>query len=258
MNKTTKRPLIMIANDDGYRAKGFYKLIELMRNIGEVVAISTEKPMSGQSHSITNHEPLRVYQAENENDYKLYVCSGRPVDCVKIGYRFTEGRLPDLMVSGINHGSNASANVLYSGTMGAALEACMDGVPAIGFSLLDYSSKAEFDHIDSYVDTIARKVMSEGLPKGVCLNVNMPKISDTPIKGIKVCRQAKGRWNQVFEHRVDPFGRDYYWLTGEFIEEDVAEDTDLYALKNNYISIVPTMCDMTDNSSIRILKDWKL
>lgn len=253
-----KKPLILIANDDGYRARGFYKLIELMRKIGEVVAISTEKPMSGQSHSITNHEPLRVYLADQDVDYKLYVCTGRPVDCIKIGYRFTDGRMPDLVVSGINHGSNASSNVIYSGTMGAALEACMDGVPAIGFSVDSYSSNASFDHIDYYVDTIARRVLKEGLPKGVCLNVNMPKKSDEPIKGVKICRQAKGRWSQTFEQRVDPFGRDYYWLTGYFIEEDEGVDTDLYAIKNNYIAVVPTMFDMTSYSSMEMLKDWSL
>lgn len=253
-----KKPLILIANDDGYRAKGFYKLIELMRKIGEVVAISTEKPMSGQSHSITNHEPLRVYLAEQDVDYKLYVCTGRPVDCIKIGYRFTDGRLPDLVVSGINHGSNASSNVIYSGTMGAALEACMDGVPAIGFSVDSYSSNACFDHVDYYVDTIARRVLKEGLPKGVCLNVNMPKKSDEPIKGVRICRQAKGRWSQTFEQRVDPFGRDYYWLIGYFIEEDEGADTDLYAIKNNYIAVVPTMFDMTSYSTMEMLKDWSL
>lgn len=253
-----KKPLILIANDDGYRAKGFHKLIELMRKIGEVIAISTEKPMSGQSHSITNHDPLRVYLAEQDADYKLYVCSGRPVDCIKIGYRFTDGRMPDLVVSGINHGSNASSNVIYSGTMGAALEACMDGVPAIGFSVDSYSSNAEFDHIECYVDAIARRVLAEGLPKGVCLNVNMPKKSEEAINGVKICRQAKGRWSQTFEHRVDPFGRDYYWLTGYFIEEDEGVDTDLYAIKNNYIAVVPTMFDMTSYSSMEKLKDWNL
>lgn len=253
-----KKPLILIANDDGYRAKGFQKLIELMRRIGEVVAVSTEKSVSGQSHSVTNNEPLRAYLFEQDIDYKLYVCTGRPVDCIKIGYKFTDGRMPDLVVSGINHGSNASANVIYSGTMGAALEACMDGVPAIGFSVDSYSSKAAFDHIECYVDTIARRVLKEGLPKGVCLNVNMPKKSDEPIKGVKICRQAKGRWNQAFEQRVDPYGRDYYWLTGCFIGEDDGVDTDLYAIKNNYIAIVPIMFDMTSYSSMEMLKEWSL
>ena len=253
-----KKPLILIANDDGYRAKGFQKLIELMRRIGEVVAVSTEKSVSGQSHSVTNNEPLRAYLFEQDIDYKLYVCTDRPVDCIKIGYKFTDGRMPDLVVSGINHGSNASANVIYSGTMGAALEACMDGVPAIGFSVDSYSSKAAFDHIECYVDTIARRVLKEGLPKGVCLNVNMPKKSDEPIKGVKICRQAKGRWNQAFEQRVDPYGRDYYWLTGCFIGEDDGVDTDLYAIKNNYIAIVPIMFDMTSYSSMEMLKEWSL
>lgn len=247
----------MIANDDGYRAQGFYKLIKLMRNFGEVIAVSTEKPMSGQSHSITNHEPLRVYLADEAEDYKLYVCTGRPVDCVKIAYRFTDGRVPDLMVSGINHGSNASVNVIYSGTMGAAIEACMDGIPAIGFSLLDYSSKADFSHVDKYINVLTKKVLEKGLPEGVCLNVNIPKISEDPIKGIRLCRQAKGRWDQYFERRVDPFGRDYYWLTGEFIEEETAEDTDIYALKNNYVSVVPIMYDMSSYETIDTLKKWE-
>ncbi|MBE6336037.1 MAG: 5'/3'-nucleotidase SurE [Lentimicrobiaceae bacterium] len=251
------KPLIMIANDDGYRAQGFYKLIKLMRNFGEVIAVSTEKPMSGQSHSITNHEPLRVYLADEAEDYKLYVCTGRPVDCVKIAYRFTDGRVPDLMVSGINHGSNASVNVIYSGTMGAAIEACMDGIPAIGFSLLDYSSKADFSHVDKYINVLTKKVLEKGLPEGVCLNVNIPKISEEPIKGIRLCRQAKGRWDQYFERRVDPFGRDYYWLTGEFIEEETAEDTDIYALKNNYVSVVPIMYDMSSYETIDTLKKWE-
>lgn len=248
------KPLILITNDDGYKAKGFYKLIALMRRIGEVVAISTEKPMSGQSHSITNHDPLRIYLAEQEPDYKLYVCTGRPVDCIKIGYRFTDGRMPDLVVSGINHGSNASVNVIYSGTMGAAIEACMDGVPAIGFSVNDYSSKADFEHVDTYVNSIVTYVLNNGLPKGTCLNVNIPKKSDEEIKGIRLCRQAKGRWSQTFEPRVDPFGRDYYWLTGEFIVENADEDTDIYALQNNYVSVVPTMFDMTDYPSLQSLK----
>ena len=162
------------------------------------------------------------------------------------------------MVSGINHGSNASANVIYSGTMGAAMEACMDGIPAIGFSLLDYSSKADFSHVDKYVNELTKCVLDNGLPKGVCLNVNIPRLSEESIKGIRVCRQAKGRWDQTFEHRVDPFGRDYYWLTGEFIEEDVAEDTDIYALRNNFVSVVPTMYDMTSYSAVDIIKEWGL
>lgn len=253
-----KKPLIIIANDDGYRANGFYKLIELMRRFGEVIAVSTEKPMSGQSHSITSHDPMRVHLAAEDVDYKLYVCTGRPVDCIKIAYTFAEGRMPDLVVSGINHGSNASVNVIYSGTMGAAIEACMDGVPAIGFSLLDYSSKADFSHVDKYVNELTAKVLEEGLPKGVCLNVNIPKLSEEAIKGVKICRQAKGHWNQSFEPRKDPFGRDYYWLTGFFVEEEDAEGTDIWALKNNYVSVVPVMLDMTSYDSLDMLKKWEL
>lgn len=256
--KMKKKPLIVIANDDGYRAHGLHKLIALMRNFGEVVAVSTDKPMSGQSHSITAHEPMRVFLAEEDVDYKLYVCTGRPVDCIKIAYRFTEGRLPDLVVSGINHGSNASVNVIYSGTMGAAIEACMDGLPAIGFSLLDYSSKADFSHVDKYVNGLTSKVLEEGLPKGVCLNVNIPKLSEEPIKGMKFCRQAKGHWDQHFEQRTDPFGRDYYWLTGYFVAEEETEGTDIWALKNNYVSVVPTMLDMTSHDALATLKKWEV
>lgn len=254
------KPVILVTNDDGYRAKGFYKLIDLMRNIGEVTAISTECPMSGQSHSITNADPLRFRLLEKNIGCEVYVCNGRPVDCVKLACQVIMNELPDLVVSGINHGSNASINMIYSGTVGAAVEASMDNIAAVAYSLDDYSSDAYFDHLDYYIDMITRKTLKEGLPSGVCLNVNFPKFGDEPIKGVKICRQAEARWTECFDHRIDPHGRDYFWITGKFVEDKNknVEDTDQYALNNNYVSIVPTLFDMTSYSSIQMLKDWNL
>ena len=242
------KPLIMIANDDGYRAKGFYKLIELMRNIGEVVAISTEKPMSGQSHSITTQEPLRVYQADSDVDYKLYVCNGRPVDCVKIGYRFTDGRMPDLMVSGINHGSNAGVNVIYSGTMGACFVGAEHGIPSIGYSIDDHNPDADFSYFESYILELTRHLLEEGMPYGVCYNINAPV---GELQGVRWTRQCRGFWQKEMEERVDENGEKYYWLTGEFVNiEPEVENTDIWAMNNHYVSVHPCTIDQTAYAEI--------
>lgn len=251
-----EKPLILIANDDGYQAKGLRKLVELMRRIGRVVVVTTEQPMSAQSHSITTNIPLRYKLFEKSNDYTMYICNGRPADCIKLGYQQIMEQLPDLVVSGINHGSNASVNVVYSGTMGAVIEACMANIPAVGFSLDCYDSDAVFDHVDDYVLDISDKVLTKGLPPGVCLNVNFPKFSDEAIKGVKVCRQAKARWVESFDKRRDPMGRDYFWVTGVFIEDECEEDTDIYALNNNYVSVVPSHYDWTSYSALKTVNGW--
>lgn len=251
------KPTILITNDDGYFAKGLRKLSDLMRKVGNVVVISTEQPMSAQSHSMTLRDPLRLRLLEKDTDYQMFVCNGRPVDCLKAGYQLILNERPDIVVSGINHGSNASTNVIYSGTMAAVVEACMDNIPAVGFSLENYSSDACFDHLDELILNITNKVLEEGLPKGVCLNVNFPDISQEPIKGIKVCRQADARWKEDYERRIDPSGHDYYWIYGEFIAEDCVEGTDLWALKNNYASVVPTQFDWTAYNSIELFKKWE-
>ena len=253
-----KRPTILVTNDDGYLAKGLQTLASLMRQIGKVVVVTTEEVKSAQSHSMTINEPLRVRTLEKHDDFEMYVLNGCPVDSAKVGFQMLMNEYPDILVSGINHGSNASTNVIYSGTMAAVVEACMDGIPAVGFSVEDYSHDANFEHIEKYILDITRRVLKEGLPKGVCLNVNFPKYSEgNPIKGVKICRQAKARWKEIFDKRKDPHGREYFWIGGDFIVEDEGTDTDIYALKNNYASIVPTQYDWTAYDVMNELKKFE-
>lgn len=259
MNNTNKvKPTILITNDDGYFAPGIRKLIAIMRKIGRVIVVSSDQPMSGMGHAITIKTPLRLKTVCKEPEYEEYICNGTPVDCVKLGEQVVLKGKPDLLVSGINHGSNASINVIYSGTMAAVLEACIDGIPAIGFSLNDYSHDADFSHVDSYIESITHKVIKEGLPEGICLNVNLPAISENPIKGIKVCRQSHARWVEEFDSRHDPRGAEYHWLTGRFENDDNREDTDQMALENNYVSVVPVHYDMTAYKAIDLVKGWNL
>ncbi|RLD89800.1 MAG: 5'/3'-nucleotidase SurE [Bacteroidetes bacterium] len=250
---TNKKPLLLITNDDGINAPGLRKLISLMRPLGEVVVVASEKIMSGMAHAVTIQDPLRVKLVTEEADYKEYMTNGTPSDNVKLAkYQLLE-RLPDLVVSGINHGSNASINIIYSGTMAAVLEATIDGIPGIGFSLLDYSHDADFSHVDKYIVQIVRKVLDEGMPDDIGLNVNIPKVSDTPLKGIKVCRQAKARWVEDFDTRKDPYGREYFWMTGNFVNGDPALDTDQKALEENYVSVVPVHVDFTAHKYVEKL-----
>lgn len=239
------KPLILITNDDSIRAKGLRKLISLMRPLGDVVVVSTEDVMSAKGHSITTTPTLRINLVEESPGYMEYVCNGTPVDCVKAGYQWLLDRMPDLVVSGINHGSNASTNVIYSGTMAAAVEACMDGFDAIGFSLDCYDLDADFDHLDAYITAITQEVLSNGLPKGVCLNVNFPYRREEPIQGIRICRQAMGRWLEAYEGVVNDRGDNCLKLGGKFVYDDQGEDTDYYAIKHNIVSVVPTHFDMT-------------
>ena len=239
------RPLILVTNDDGYQAKGLRKLISLMLPLGEVVVISTDKVMSAKGHSIATTPTLTGILVDEKPGFREFLCNGTPVDCVKIGYQWLLDRVPDLVVSGINHGSNASTNVIYSGTMAAAIEACMDGINAIGFSLDCYDLDADFDHLDDYIIAITKKVLAEGLPSGVCLNVNFPKRSEEPIKGIKVCRQAKAKWIENYSPCEDGNGGTCLKLGGTFVFEDSGGDTDYDALQNNYVSLVPTHFDLT-------------
>ncbi len=246
----TKKPLILITNDDGINAPGLRKLISLVKNLGEIIVIASEHPMSGMAHAVTIQNPLRVRLLTEEANYKEYLTTGTPVDNVKLGKHRLAGRLPDLILSGINHGSNAAVNIIYSGTMGAVLEGAIDRVPGIGFSLNDFSPHADFSHVDKFVIAITKKVLSEGLPKGVCLNVNFPVKSSEPLKGIKVCRQADARWVEEFEERQDPHGRTYYWLAGRFENGDDRHDTDEKALADNYVSVVPSHTDFTAHDYI--------
>ncbi len=252
-----QKPLILITNDDGVEAPGLRKLINIARKLGDVAVVAPDKPQSGMSHAITMSHPLRLKKIADEEGYREYSCNGTPVDSIKLGEQIVLGRNPDLVLSGINHGSNASVNIIYSGTMAAVIEATIDGIPAIGISLLDYSHAADFSHVDEYITQIIENVLQEKLPKGVCLNVNIPAKSEHEIKGIKICRQAKGRWAEKFDIRTDPYKKEYYWLTGEFEDGDTSPETDSWALANNYITVVPVHYDLTAHKAIDELKGWE-
>jgi 5'-nucleotidase len=255
---TKTKPLILVTNDDGITAPGIRKLISIMHNLGDVLVVAPDKPQSGMGHAVTVTSPLMISQIENENRHREYSCNGTSVDCVKMGIKIVLGRKPDIVVSGINHGSNASVNVLYSGTMAAALEAAIEDVPAIGFSLNNYSINANFDGFEKYIEAITRKVLLNGLPPATCLNVNIPDLASSDIKGIKIARQGRGFWHEKYDERIDPFKRNYYWLTGVFENSEDATDTDTWAINNNYIAVVPVHIDMTAYKAMNILKDWDL
>lgn len=255
-----EKPLILVTNDDGITAPGIRALIEVMKQLGDVIVVAPDSPQSGMGHAITISDTLFCDQVTVKETYKHkeYSCSGTPADCVKIATQEILHRKPDLCVSGINHGSNSSINVIYSGTMSAAVEAGIEGIPAIGFSLLDYSLNADFEPSKPYVKRITRNVLKNGLPKGVVLNVNLPKLPSSEIKGIKVCRQANARWEEEFDKRTNPQGRDYYWLSGKFVNEDEGEDSDEFALAQGYVSVVPVQFDLTAHHFLRDLKNWEL
>ena len=251
------KPLILITNDDGISAPGIRALIAVMQEIGEIVVVAPDKPQSAMGHAITINSTLYLNKISKDSDAFIeYSCSGTPVDCVKLAVNEILERKPDLCVSGVNHGSNSSINVIYSGTMSAAMEAGIEGIPAIGFSLLDYDWNADFDAIKSFIKTIALQVLEHGLPEGVLLNVNFPKLPEKEIKGIRVCRQAKALWVEKFDKRKTPQGRDYYWLAGDFVNQDHGEDTDEWALQNGYISIVPVQFDLTAHHAIQQLNTF--
>ena len=242
--KTNKRPLILVSNDDGVNAKGLKNLIEVVKPYGDIVVVAPEMSESGMSHAISFKNPIRLNKLKEYENVKIYSCTGTPVDCVKLALNQVVERKPDFLVSGINHGSNASISVIYSGTMGAAIEGCLNGIPSVGFSILSHAKDADFSLSRKYSQQIFEKVLKHGLPQGVCLNINFPVIDIDDLKGIKVCRQARGIWKEEFDKRIDPNNRDYYWLTGNFNNfEPDAEDTDEWALNNNYASIVPINVD---------------
>lgn len=254
------RPLILITNDDGITAPGIRTLIQVMKDLGDICVVAPDSPQSGMGHAITINDTLYCDKVviEKESRHQEYSCSGTPVDCVKLAVNEILKRKPDLCVSGINHGSNSSINVIYSGTMSAAVEAGTLGIPSIGFSLLDYSLEANFEPVKDFVFKIAKECLENGLPKGTVLNVNFPKLKKEEIKGIKVCRQANAHWIEKFDKRVNPLGREYYWLTGEFINEDKGEDTDEWALKHGFVSVVPVQFDLTAHHVIKDINSWDL
>ncbi|HOG20300.1 MAG TPA: 5'/3'-nucleotidase SurE [Salinivirgaceae bacterium] len=255
MSEKNRRPLIFVSNDDGFYAKGLNALIEVVEKYGDIIVVAPESANSGMAHAVTIKYPLQLKQVYSKPGITFYKCNGTPVDCVKLGLSKAVPRKPDIMVSGVNHGSNASISVIYSGTMGAAIEACLNGVPSVGFSLLDHSPDADFEASKYYADIIFRQILENGLAEYTSLNVNIPKAPLMQINGIKVCRQTHGSWRGAFEKCFDPYGGEYYWLAGDLKNlEEGAKDTDLWALENNYVAIVPMQVDFTAHHVIDSLK----
>ena len=241
-----EKPVILVTNDDGITAPGIKALTNAVKDLGKVVVVAPDKPQSGMGHAITIGHPLRLTSVEAFGDIEAYQCSGTPVDCVKLAVDKVLHRKPDICLSGINHGANHSINVIYSGTMSAALEASIESIPSIGFSLLDYSIEADFDGAAYYANLLVKQIISKKIDKHLCLNVNIPIAPKELLKGLKVCRQAYAKYEERFDERHDPTGRKYYWLSGEFQNFDKGKDTDVWALENNYVSVVPVQFDLTN------------
>ncbi len=256
---TKERPVILVTNDDGVISPGIRALVEVASEFGDVIVVAPDSPQSGMGHAITIESVLRVEKIDLFEGIPTYQCSGTPVDCVKIATDKILKRKPDLCLSGINHGSNSSINVIYSGTMSAAMEASINGIKAIGFSLKDFSFEADFTASKHFTRIIIGQIIEKGLPSGCLLNVNIPKAPLEEIEGMRICRQAIAQWEESYDERKDPRGGTYYWLTGEFVCKDNGEDTDEWALANNYISIVPVQYDLTNQHGMRFLnKYWEL
>jgi 5'-nucleotidase len=244
--KKKEKPVILITNDDGATAPGIQNLIEAVKDLGKIVVVAPDKPQSGMGHAITIGSPLRLHPIHIYEGIEAYQCSGTPVDCVKLAVDKVLHRKPDICLSGINHGANHSINVIYSGTMSAAVEAAIESIPSIGFSLLDYSIEADFTAARIYARKLTQMVLGKKIDKHLVLNVNIPALPADQIRGIKICRQAYAKYQEDFLERKDPHGRGYYWLTGEFQNFDKGKDTDVWALNNQYVSVVPVQFDLTN------------
>lgn len=254
-----KNRLILVTNDDGITAPGIQSLVETASKFGKVVVVAPDSPQSGMGHAITMNQPLR-FDKNNQfgSEVESYHCSGTPVDCVKIAVSNILNRPPDLLVSGINHGANSSINIIYSGTMSAAMEGAIGDIPSIGFSLLNYAWDAQFDTSKMVCEKIIEQALIFGIPTNTLLNVNIPDVSLENFKGYKVCRQAKAKWVEEFQERTDPFKRNYYWMTGEFVNMDKGEDTDVWALEHDYASVVPVQFDLTAHHAMERINNWDL
>ena len=253
-----RKPLILVTNDDGIGSPGIRALVNVMRKLGDVVVVAPDKPQSGMGHAITINSTLRINKVSEHDLPEEYSCTGTPVDCVKIAVNKILKRKPDLVVSGINHGSNMSINIIYSGTMSAAVEGAIEGIPSAGFSLCDDSINADFSASMVVAEKIAKNILKNGLPKDTCLNVNIPPLKLDEIKGIRVCRQARSNWIEELDERKDPGGKPYYWLTGKFVNyEKGNKDTDVWAVENDFVSVVPVQFDMTAHNAIAFAKKNK-
>jgi 5'-nucleotidase len=258
-SKRKEPPVILVTNDDGITAPGLVNLVESVKDLGKIVVVAPDKPQSGMGHAITIGVPLRLHRANFFSDIEAWQCSGTPVDCVKLAVDKILHRKPDLCLSGINHGSNHSINVIYSGTMSAAVEAAIESIPSVGFSLLDYSVEADFTGARKYARLIVENLLKDSLDKHLVLNVNIPAVPVELIAGMKICRQAYAKYEEDFLERNDPAGRKYYWLTGKFVNFDTGKDTDVWALEHNYVSVVPVQFDLTNYVlKSKIEKKWTL
>lgn len=251
-----KKPLILVTNDDSISAPGILHLSSIAKLYGEIVVIAPDKPQSGAGHAITIHSTIRAQKTNLHKTEIEYACSGTPVDCVKLAVNQVLRKKPDLILSGINHGSNSSINVIYSGTMSAAIEGYLEGIPSIGFSLCNYSIEADFTQSEKYVRQIIEWIIQKGLSEKICLNVNIPDLKSDEIRGIQICRQANGNWTEEFDERMDPYNKPYYWMTGRFTNfEPNSKDTDEWALANGYVSVVPVQTDITCYNTLNFMKE---
>ena len=255
-----KKPLILVTNDDGIDSKGIRLLVSIMSKFGEVVVVAPDSPQSGMGHAITVGDKLRLVKSDLFGEIEAYKCSGTPADCVKIAkHHILKSKKIDLITSGINHGSNSSISVLYSGTMSAAIEGAIENTPSIGFSLCDFDPNANLNHSKIYIKKIVENAFSNGIPDSIALNVNIPAISSEEIRGIKICRQANAIWEETFDKRQDPYGREYFWMVGKFVNHDKGKNNDEWAIKNNYVSIVPCKFDLSSKKGIDFLQNkWEI
>lgn len=256
--KRGEKPVILVTNDDGVTAPGIRNLVEAVKHMGKIVVVAPDKPQSGMGHAITIGSPLRLSAINAFDGIEAYQCTGTPVDCVKLAVDKVLHRKPDLCLSGINHGANHSINVIYSGTMSAAVEAAIESIPSVGFSLLDFSIEANFEGAKKYAAIIVKKLLENKQDKHMILNVNIPAVPVEHIKGLMICRQAYAKYEEDFIERNDPHNKTYYWLTGEFVNFDKGKDTDVWALANNYVSVVPVQFDLTNYVlKTKLQKSWR-
>ncbi len=252
-----EKPIILITNDDGITAPGIRNLVEAVKDLGTVVVVAPDSPQSGMGHAITIGHPLRLHKVDVFEGIESWQTSGTPVDCVKLARDKVLHRKPDICLSGINHGANHSINIIYSGTMSAAMEAAIEGIPSVGFSLCDYNFDADFTVARQVVRAVTKKMLSEQLPAHTLLNVNIPKVKPEEFKGLRLCRQAYAKWEEEFDQRIDPRGENYYWMVGRFVNLDKGTGTDVEALAGNYASVVPVKFDFTDQElKARLEKEW--
>jgi len=257
-SKKSDLPVILITNDDGVMAPGILSLVEAVKDLGKCVVVAPDKPQSGMGHAITIGQPLRLQPVTIFEGIEAWQCSGTPVDCVKLAVDKVLHRKPDICLSGINHGANHSINVIYSGTMSAAVEAAIESIPSAGFSLLDHSVEADFTGARKYARLVVEQMLRTRLDKHTVLNVNIPAVPAELIKGVKICKQAYAKYEEDFIERSDPNGKKYFWLTGEFVNFDKGRDSDVWALEHNYVSVVPVQFDLTNYVlKTKLEKSWK-